>query len=282
MSFFFNRGLWKQKPSMYGPVSAVQRDIFLNAERAGIDPGSIALCLPMWGPGDQVDYARGVICSNYGAVFSDDKLRFDATSSNYLRGSNCTFTGSSDATLVTKFSPTAVPYEWYNAFIFSAGNQDSNRNLWSFNRDGTAGREARFQVSGSKITFDFLIDTVGVKYSIALRTRSEAEASLYAEGKKYTDGSLKYNIPTTNNDYMICANPDVSLFGDYDIYYVYFFNVALPYSQIALLSDHPYILLQRNPQRTFSFPTGSVLPTPVNLAGVPGLNSITWTWQSGA
>src|SRR6056297_1334844 len=45
---FFNRGLWKQKPQMYGPVSAVQRDIWMNSERCGIDPGSIDGFWPLW------------------------------------------------------------------------------------------------------------------------------------------------------------------------------------------------------------------------------------------
>src|SRR6056297_2770382 len=77
MSFFL-RQLWRQKPQAYGPVSAVQRDIFLNAERVGIDPGSIALYLPMWGPGDQVDYITKLTSTNeYNKPgFSENNLLF--------------------------------------------------------------------------------------------------------------------------------------------------------------------------------------------------------------
>src|SRR6056297_904694 len=90
MSFFL-RQLWRQKPQAYGPVSAVQRNIFLNAERCGIDPGSIALYLPMWGPGDQVDYIGNGLFVNEGAAFTNNSLRFDGAQDylhrSFVRGS---------------------------------------------------------------------------------------------------------------------------------------------------------------------------------------------------
>ena len=55
---FVNRQLYKQKCSAWGPVSAVQASMFKNAEKIGIDPESIALAMPMWGPGDQLDYSK--------------------------------------------------------------------------------------------------------------------------------------------------------------------------------------------------------------------------------
>src|SRR6056297_1633631 len=83
MSFFL-RQLWKQKPQAYGPVSAVQRDIWMNAERCGIDPGSIVLYLPMWGPGDQVDYINTNEVINYNCAFKNNALLMDGSTA-YLK-----------------------------------------------------------------------------------------------------------------------------------------------------------------------------------------------------
>src|SRR6056297_2283676 len=90
MSFFFNRGLWKQKPSMYGPVSAVQRDIWMNAEREGIDPGSIALCMPFWENAGLAVYDYS-FCNKYaitqgvdaiGGTWENDAIYFQRNNAN--------------------------------------------------------------------------------------------------------------------------------------------------------------------------------------------------------
>src|SRR6056297_801802 len=87
---FFNRGLWRQKPQMYGPVSAVQRDIFLNAERCGIDPALFRTLTCFWnGTGTQnTQIGDPLIYSSSSIEWRNKGLYADAFSKHFLLNNN--------------------------------------------------------------------------------------------------------------------------------------------------------------------------------------------------
>jgi len=54
----FLRRLYKQPPSVWGPVSEVKTSVFKNAEKEGIDKSFVLSAMSLWSPGQQVDYVR--------------------------------------------------------------------------------------------------------------------------------------------------------------------------------------------------------------------------------
>jgi len=277
MSFFL-RQLWKQKPSMYGPVSAVQRDIFLNAERCGIDPGSIALYLPMWGPGNQQDYGPGGLTGiNSGVKYQENGLYYTTDNTiTYPAHPAINNYGPGPFTVITQMNDIDITYddyifqkEYFSLRIISSSSRQFSFGIDLYGQD--IGNTYSYQPEGSLDSLAFVYD--GGSSSSGLK--------FYRNGVFQTpnDPTEVIGGTATQDD-----SAEIFVIGNLTKTFMTSFlyvKAELEYSQIALLSDHPYILLQRNPQRRY-FVSATGLPTPVNLAGVPGFNSITWSWESGA
>lgn len=120
---FVNRQLYKQKPSAWGPVSAVQASIFKNAEKIGINPKKIKLILPLWNPGTQRDYSKydwPIYSPNFPATFINNGLSFvSATARAYGLGGTATvpaelkFGGTDPFFINTVFDPTFMGTDRY-------------------------------------------------------------------------------------------------------------------------------------------------------------------------
>jgi hypothetical protein len=270
---FFLRQGHKQKPRQYGPPSEVQSSIFANAERAGIDPGSIALLFPCWGPGDQFNYGSlGDICSNDG-VFSNGVLRFQDTDGLYFP----TLQTTAPVTIVVRMNvinlnnnqTRLVKYNnTYESVIYYNQNLPTYRYFF-FPNYGAFNSGINIEAKG-ETTETFRVQSDGV---------SGCDFDYYSDG----DFVVSHNVSTGGyqtrlNNFFTISGVD----GIIDLFSATIYQCALSDSQIAHLSDNPYFLLHRIAPVFYSLPTGTVLPVPVNLAGSPGLNSITWSWQSGA
>jgi hypothetical protein len=291
---FFNRQLYKQKPQAWGPVSEVQSSIFANAEQIyGIDHKIIGFAMPFWGPGKQMDYANvNQYAPTSNPVFKNNALDFDGvddyinigtpnwmggqTTDNPISitvgvtaGSNLQFTNKSSGNLTNSvqitLSSTAIVWGFW-------GSDSSNVNfIRQLSPDG--GLNAIYNVL--TCTYDGSKSVSGLKVFRNSRLLSTEDQILST-----------YTGMTAEEDYTIQAvwvghNIHES-YADGSLTHFEVYTAELPASTIALLHDNEFGLYHRIPPVFYSLPTGSALPVPVNLAGSPGLNSITWTWQSGA
>ena len=247
MSFFL-RQLWKQKPQARGPVSAVQRDIRMNAEWCGIDPGSIVLYLPMWGPGNQIDYSRNnFLSTNNGLEFQNNRTN---TSAYYGNGSKplelnhtIDLANEEDYTIFFKFTLFDGYSSTLNNFI---GRHDYDNYL------GVLGGDTiRLQDNGNnnyESNYSFDINT---EYYFAYKQYGSGH--LYANDYEYFINGNSLNRgsgssqPTPRFRINIIAGgyptADYAHYGTVDLCSI--IQSELKSSQIALLSDHPYILLHR-------------------------------------
>ena len=256
---FFNRQLYKQKPSAWGPVSAVQASIFKNAERMGIDPGSIALCMPMWGPGDQIDYASNISTANLSEpVFNDNAISFDGT----------------DDAINTKMSEGLQPLTIISTFraslkdsnvLFSHGIwnvgafyvQFSNRPLLILSN----GNYQYFSVNDAQSDNEYHTWSV---YIAGAGLNGIYDTALYIDGKQITkDTKAKTTAPTAYTHPLHIGTVQNANTNNFigKIKQFYAFRGKISYSQIAYLSDNPYFLLHRVPPVFYNVPGGGVLPT---------------------
>lgn len=84
MSYYL-RKLWKKKPNVYGPFPVVQKNIFNNLEKIGINPQNLIFGHLNWGPGDQVDYSsnKNTGVNNNSSSFLRNRLDF-STGNEYI------------------------------------------------------------------------------------------------------------------------------------------------------------------------------------------------------
>ena len=250
----FLRRLYKQKPQAWGPVSAVKASIFKNAERAGIDPGSIALCMPMWGPGDQIDYAAYNLATNYGATFAKNAITVGSVSGQTI-DTNRTYQELGNQ--YTIFLKSNVISQVTSAFLCGKHSTNSSGYSSGIYRSVTSNKYSYYPENG--VTVDFLSGTFG-----------ERDFCITADGstvKMYLEGNYNNQI---SNSASLCGTYSVKFGASWnttsriirqELHIAILFSLALAPSQIAYLSDNPYFLLHRVPPVFYSVPGGEVLPT---------------------
>ncbi len=264
----FLRQSYKQKPQAWGPVSEVQASIKKNAERVGIDPGNIYRYFPFWTPGKQLDYVN-LVSTTGSAVFKKNGLEnINLVCPNDFVFSNetgwaifsQTYIASGDASGST--SPDFL-YSYTGGHGITIEIKGWGNVLRILDYHSYAGR-----IMESTISFEDNDRTW------CYHNKGTSLANLWVNGRIDTTNTSSRGNGGSYRDITLGASVWRSK-------YLLILKQAKD-SQIAYFSDNPYFLLHRVPPTFYSMPTGSVLPTPVNLAGVPGLNSITWTWESGA
>lgn len=250
----------KQKPQAWGPVSQVQASIFKNAERIGIDSASIALVMPMWGPGDQLDYAHpNNPFTNNLVDHNHNVLSFNGSSSYLSQVSNSGIFASAPFTTHVKIKNNGT--DATNHWIYT--KEDSLlANGDGFRRNGSGlyiarGTTGSYHYKASGAIAD------GQRMTVSHRYISTSNFDTFIDGKPvvgwtkatpYNDISVAtLQIGRSNGSYQGYWNGDIEFF--------YVFNAALNNSQIAYLSDNPYFLLQRVSPVFFSIPGGGVTPT---------------------
>ncbi len=265
------------KPRQWGPLSAVRSSVFRNAERVGINPQSIKLLLPFWEGGGDV---HDIVSGNHTAAGVNTPFDKDYLDAEY---------SSSGHGLVMDYAATVVPatnesgtlllnlkfltQESSNghAYILAARNGSSGDRLYLHRYYSTAQLQIGF---GSK--YDINTSTVitpQTKYQMGIVWTPDTP-SVVADGEIVTTVSQsgagtgvtnfalgRISYLDTNTYYASCH-----------FYQLLLFSEALPISQIALLDDAPYLLLQPNPT-PFFFDVGG--GTPVTIQKL--LGSTSWT-----
>ena len=255
---FVNRQLYKQKPQAFGPPSIVQRSIFANAERAGIDPRSIALCMPMWGPGNQVDYASTRQSPVTNGTWGNNQL---SLSNGYVSLVNRVSPPTPVCSLIANFSVSNLSS---HIGLFSSSNSSTAYSgIWSNilstgaidiqcgNGDRTdAINRKTFRSNSGIISINTDYMYVGVLESLS-------SGALYINGKTIAttiSGSAFVYYPGTSNGFIGQAS-SLGFYGS--IAQIIFLSIVLTPSQIAYLYDNPYFLLQRQAPVFYSVPGGA-------------------------
>jgi hypothetical protein len=273
---FFNRRLYKQKPQIWGPVSAVQSSIFANAERAGIDPKNVINVIPFWENAGSEIHSYGQFQEKAtidGHSWHSGGLRMGGatTDTGYAFGFSDKISFYADGankpaffTLLKTHSLLKISNGILTFLDNILGRRYSNR----FN--------ANWNYSTPYITNSPLIDGYSVAKSNAATISSEQLAkwqSMFgmvtacnlvedSHADYWFDGALYY-IDTSVNIYNLPANPNypLTIFNDshayvtYDLYVMIHQN--LTYSQITYAHDNPYFLLHRIAPVFYSLPTGT-------------------------
>lgn len=254
----FLRQLWKHKCEAWGPQKEVQSSLFKNAERIGIDPKSIALAMPMWNPGNQIDYSRNRhIGTNTSASFCNNALQFNGTSSNISIPNHPSLQLSNNFIVLQNiniFSQNRIS-QTFNKFSYTFSDKHevtayngvpaiyNNNNTWM---DG-----------GGSLTLT-------LKKDICLLCNFKlSKIETYIDIKTQAIKTTTVDIKQTANPFVIGCGLSTENSTTKDsfftglIYQTNIFSAELKSSQISLLSDNPYQLWNRVAPVSYFIPGGT-------------------------
>ena len=254
----FLRQLHNQKPQAWGPVSQVQSSIFKNAERIGIDPSSIALAMPMWGPGDQLDYAKNVKGTNTSVGYSNNSLQFGSSVSRVsIPGTSFPYLSGC---IVFGLIPNWFSYGGTNNTLLDS---NTSRNLLTHNQSNgllfyNDGRYVFYSYANAPIDA-YKYHTIVTEYN-----KTGTVQRLWLNGKECTSsaptGTWGDNTIGTSM-YIGDRFEGTNESANAAFTHFFVFSVAPSTSKIAYLSDNPYYLLQRIAPVFYSLPGGGETPT---------------------
>lgn len=257
---FFNRQLYKQKPSAWGPVSAVQASIFKNAEKLWeYNPAGFISYIPLYWF-NAVDYiipTRSII--NSGVTFNEQTSVF-AGNTHLDLGNNSDLDITDNISFLSIITPSSSPDD----FQIIAGKYDgtsSDDDSWMFRNSSTKAEFFIRNTSGTTWHSTSISSAIynGSTHFIA-GTYDGAKLKCYVDNKsastdivttirsnptiktmigKLVDGSLGYSYRGSMHEFLLC-------------------NTALTQEQILYKRDNPYFLLHRVPPVFYSVPSGSV------------------------
>lgn len=251
---FVNRKLYKQKPQAWGPVSSVQASIFKNAERIGIDPDFIALAMPLWGPGNQIDYAKWYIGTNTNMVFQKNALENPDGGLRYISTNYAGVSGAGDRSVIFTYTPR-------NTLQKNILGYGANANYQLFDVASDTNGFIKLHIYSITYTFsNSLLYTVGKTDTYAITFKDATVLSGFQGGHKKSEiPATEINTTTTSTlqigkgVYDLVNRPTLS------ISQVLFFNAALHQNSAAFLTDNPYSLLHRVPPVFYSVPGGGII-----------------------
>lgn len=251
----FLRQLYKQKPSAWGPVSAVQASMFKNAEKVGIAPESIALAMPMWCPGDQLDYAK-LYQHTSSVAFDKNALSFSGSNQISLDASKL---GVKVFTIVPCFRTKSTnPQCLYSECNTSSDMPVKALSLYS---DGTIQYLLRRVDSTVEVNIYSKGPSVrdGKNHIVAATYDDGYDGHLYVDGR-YIASDSGGAFSVTLNTFTVGSLVRTSTGSYFGGYYnsLFIFHSVLSPSQIYHLSDNPYYLLHRVPPVFYSVPGGAI------------------------
>jgi len=258
----FLRQKYKEKPQAWGPVAAVQRSLFMNAESIGIDPGIIGFADIGWSA-VRSDYIKKLVGVNTGGVtFKDNSPSYNGTGYT-LFGRPLLFSGRTKVTVLAIARPKTITD---HDMVVSETTISALNNGWGLE---FYGGNARFFINSWNLNVAYVGISPGVE-SVLIGRYDGGEAAnqinIWNSGVKGTPDTYTAAI-NSNADINLNKLAVASGFSgnnvDGEIPLIVLFTDALPDSQIALLSDNPYQLLQPVPMRSYSFasdePTGQTI-----------------------
>ena len=250
----YYRGDPRIKPNQWGDFSAVQSALFHNAEKLGIDPESIALAMPMWGPGQQ---------ENYGNINGVSvPLGGSATKPNFIKNtilfqdrayyqSPITYVDiKKDNTIITQLEHTgAVNYEH---LVCGEGSNLYNK-LWLYhNRYAYAYNGYETSCSVGAITNNPLS---GLKNITHRADTSTLKSSLFVDQDRYQISLADHGDQTENTKTLVGIRNNFSYNLSAYVTHLLWFNGSILDDIILKIHDNPFKLWQPVPQKTIFLPS---------------------------
>ena len=257
---------WRTKPPQWGPLSAVQSSVRHNAERLGIDPGSIVFFLPLWEMAGSVahDYSSNTsltITGNYS--WQENNLRLEPNQGRVCLPDFELFSGTKNFTIEVIFSQ----YEFYseNKIVDLAGEARIFLQTGENQADNVLHVRGRLDGSWG----DYLVGpalTADETYHVVFVRNSNSGMSLYVNGVLVDSNANTDSIDANSSDSLIgSSNLDKDI--NATIKKVVFCETCYTPDQIALLYEQPCCLLY--PARRpiiFDVGAGGTAISPTTLA----------------
>jgi len=270
----FHRKLWQNKPRQWGPRSRVQGNLFESVNRLGEDPSKIALAMPMWNPGDQVDYSKnGVTGTNSNVEFNRNNQVFIGSSTTFIDtpGDDIPSLGKTGSP-VTSLMGLSLTLR-YNRYFFAKNSSFGCRSnlhdleffVWGINATSTI-----------QVPTDYSIHQVGGVFN------GSDSVSCFYDGSnvKTTTGT---STSTTNTNVLRIGGrygkASAEYMGGDGHYILVSSNILSPYS-IASLYENPWQLWQPVAPVFYSFGTTISTGWPHNINGIANVNIGKVNWIS--
>lgn len=273
----FLRQKYKEKPQAWGSFESVQRSLFLNAEKIGINPTDIALAMPMWNPGSQQDYSKNNIIASVGAAmtFQSNSIKGGSSYASSTNTINCgtildprTWNGItiiidgyfkeptfgypgiiSNAIYGNTYGNFLVAYEYYSdrqEILFKPGNSSGVR------------------TGDIPALNDCVLTTMFTKTQYAKIYKNQ---NLLASALCNVQWGSVNNTTYINGYYRSTESKWRTGANIYKT--IYIFNHEINFQQQSLLADNPYQLWQRQPDVYFS----------IAASGEPQQTYLNTAWQ---
>lgn len=262
---FVHRRLWEQKPKPWGPASVVHASMLDNVEKTGIDPVSLYMANPHWGPGKQHDYANKQVGVLSGVTFEKNALAYNRDNDYVAFPRNSKIEPSSGITCLVYGVFDNPGSNSYNQFLAK------HKNTWS-----EPYYSYTFRYSSATKKYECQINVGGVRKEIASDLEYQADYGKYVcvgfswgddgylrlwkngeviGSKSIGSGSITYyDTPL----YLGYTNSYASgrLAGLLD--QTLLFNCQLTSDQIACMTSSPWGIWQPPTFRTYFIPSGDV------------------------
>lgn len=271
------RGLWKQKPQAWGPVSQVQSVLRTRFEDwYGVAWSITKGALPFWEKDGQYPY-------NYA-----DNNQVASITNSFTWGNDGIELGSSDFVYLDfeeEFLADAPetccflccmdgPARGELKFIAGLYTSNSTR-MWGIFQSSSS--DYRYQSFWHRTNSAYYNNTVAGKVFVC-NSRSATDHSFFIDGSKIatstTDITYSYNY---NYDRIVLGNVNGTLSANQ----ILIFSAGLEDNQVQKLTDNPWSLWQPPTFRTFSIPgTASYAPTQF-LSATESNGTVTVTTATG-
>jgi hypothetical protein len=262
--FLRHMHLIKPERAQCGSDADVQASIFKNAERIGINPASVAFAMPMWGPGNQIDYAIGLTGINTTVAFINNSLQFG--SGRLTLGRQNPIVGASEVTMavVVKLNTLGTSrrflIKWASGLDFILSTDDTNSDELIYGVGVGGGNYYLGWTTNANLQTNKQLVII-----CTVKMNGTENAIISVNGVNATMNHYREDAGTassSNDVFYIGDNGAGSGSVDGLMASAYMLKQKLNASQIAFLSDNPYYLLQRVAPVFYSLPGG--VPPSVN------------------
>ena len=270
-----NRGLWKQKPQPWGNQADVASNLKDRLEAIGIAYEDCVLGMPLFNPGDQLDYSKnGFEFLNNGAVFDKNAFDFDGTAIPFSLVGTPTVTYP--FTLILEVSIADVNTYGlcqfgssgsnYGGIYANTGATNDTIALSVTTTAGSASNHRRTFGSNSDVS-DQYVNTLG---TIIIVVRGTSTCEMYCNGVdefSTISGTYLSNPVFGSNSYIGDRYTDDSHFYlDGSMNQIMLLDTGISKDQVLSLSDNKWQLWQPPTKIFYSF-AEAITTTPPTTIG---------------
>ena len=263
-----NRGLWKQKPHPWGNHADVSGNLKDRLEAIGITYDDCVLGMPLFNPGDQLDYSKnGFEFINNGAIFNKNAFDFDGSAIPFSLSDKPTVTYPFTLIAEVSIADVANAYGFcnfgssgseYGGIFFNTGATNDTIVLSASTTAGAASNHRRTFASTANAS-DQYVNNLGM---IVVVVRNNSTCEMYCNGVdefSAITGTYLSNPVFGDNSYIGDRYTDNNhLYLNGSIGQVMLLDTGISEDQALSLSDNKWQLWQPKTYTYYSFPIGAI------------------------